>query len=388
MGVVKFYSYLVAIISSRYQLEQCEVSVNPIKSALSCILGASLMLCAACSQAQSDVDTCLEISLTGTMGGPSVFAGLAGSGTLVKYGNVENNCGDIHLQFDAGRATSLRLSELGVGVNKLDAIFITHLHSDHTVGLVDILQTRWHFFGKPIDLVCSADQTVEKPSPRTLSCANFGEHIADAAIQAGEIAQRSAESKKRNSNGPASIVNHIAVEAKPASKTAAAKPVQVWQSGDVSVSAINSRHIPGHLSYRVDTPKGSVVIGGDAGNDLAKPPRENSTSAAVESLSQDADVLVHSTIHPVFGPDGGSKFPAPIFFRQSTAADLGALAKRAKVKHLMLTHLIPPIGAKSVGPYKVPGGPLSEASYVDAVSPSDYKGQLYVGKDKLTLRLP
>ncbi len=367
-----------------------------MKSVKVYILGALVVFCAACSHVQSgdsqvssnDQKTCLEVSLTGTMGGPSVFGGLAGSGTLVKYGRVENNCGDVHLQFDAGRATSLRLSELGVGVNKLDAIFITHLHSDHTVGLVDILQTRWHFFGKPVDLVCSEDKTSFKPEPRTLSCANFGEHIADASIQAGEIAQRSAESKKRDSNGPASIVNHIPVVAEPASKGTAAKPVQVWKSGDVTVSAINSRHIPGHLSYRVDTPKGSVVIGGDAGNDKASLPRENSTSAAVETLSQGADILVHSTMHPIFGPDGGSTFPVPIFLRQSTAGDLGALASRANIDNLMLTHLIPPIGAKSVGPYKVPGGALSEQDYADAVVESGYQGNIYVGKDKLTLRLP
>jgi ribonuclease Z len=322
------------------------------------------------------------------MGGPSVFGGLAGSGTLVKYGSTDNDCGDIILQFDAGRATSLRLSELGVGVNQLNAVFITHLHSDHTVGLIDILQTRWHFFGKPLDLVCSSDKTTDKPSPRTLSCANFGEHIADAAIHAGEIAQRSTESKKRDSSGPGSIVNFIPVQTALATKAAPALPVQVWQSGKVTVSAIASRHIPGHLSYRVDTPKGSVVIGGDAGNDIAKPPRPNSTSAAVERLSQGADVLVHSTMHPVFGPDGGSSFPAPIFFRQSTAADLGALAKRAEVSHLMLTHLIPAIGAKSVGPYKVPGGPLREADYESSVQSSGYQGQLHVGKDKLTIRLP
>ena len=360
--------------------------MNNINPTLMCLFVLSSMLVTACSQAQSD--TCLEISLTGTMGGPAVFGGLAGSGTLVKYGSIDNDCGDIKLQFDAGRATSLRLSELGVGVNQIDAVFITHLHSDHTVGLVDIFQTRWHFFGKPLDLVCSADQATDKPSPRTLSCANFGDHIADAAIQAGEIAQRSAENNKRASSGPSSIVNYIPVQAAPATKTTPAASVQVWQSGAVTVSAIASRHIPGHLSYRVDTPQGSVVIGGDAGHDIAKPPRPNSTSAAVERLSQGADVLVHSTMHPVFGPDGGSKFPVPIFFRQSTAADLGALAKRAQVSHLMLTHLIPAIGAMSVGPYKVPGGPLSEADYEKSVSTSGYQGQLHVGRDKLTLRLP
>ena len=350
------------------------------------------LLITGCASADSSVEAggsdapkdqnCLEIILTGTMGGPANYDGLAGSGTLVKYGSEANNCGDIHLQFDAGRATSLRLSELGVGVNKLDAIFITHLHSDHTVGLVDILQTRWHFFGKPVDLICSADQVADKPLARTMSCANYAEHIADAAIHGGEIAQRSGESNKRNASGPASIVNHISVVPNSAEASV------VWQSGVVRVSAIGSRHIPGHLSYRVDTPQGSVVIGGDAGNDIPRPPRPNSTSAAVERLAQGADVLVHSTMHPVFGPEQGSSFPAPLFHRQSTAGDLGGLAKRAGVEYLMLTHLIPTLDAVSHGPYKVPGGPLGESDYVDAARAGGFQGDVFVGRDKLKLRLP
>ena len=338
---------------------------------------------ASSTQEVTQEGNCLEVSLTGTMGGPAIFNGLAGSGTLVKFGSVANNCGDVMLQFDAGRGTAIRLSELGVPVNKLDAVFITHLHSDHTVGLVDIMQTRWHFFGKPLDLVCSADKTAQKPAPRTLSCDNFGQHIADAAMEAGEIAQRSIESNKRDSAGPSAMVNFISVES-----GADNTPTEVWSSGEVSVLAVASQHIPGHLSYRVNTPQGSVVIGGDAGNNVPSPPRPNSTSAAVEALAKDADVLVHSTMHPVFGPDGGSNFPPKIFFRQSTAGDLGALSKRANVANLMLTHLIPAIGAKSVGPYQVPGGPLTAADYEKAVAESDYQGAVHVGTDKLTLRLP
>jgi len=35
---------------------------------------------------------CLIVTLTGTQGGPSVLNGLAGSGTLVRYGDDSNNC--------------------------------------------------------------------------------------------------------------------------------------------------------------------------------------------------------------------------------------------------------------------------------------------------------
>ena len=35
----------------------------------------------------------------------------------------------------------------------------------------------------------------------------------------------------------------------------------VLSYGDVKVTAIRSTHVPGNVSYRVDTPAGSVVIG-------------------------------------------------------------------------------------------------------------------------------
>ena len=152
-------------------------------------------------------------------------------------------------------------------------------------------------------------------------------------------------------------------------------------------SAIRSTHVAGHASYRVDTPAGSVVVGGDAGNDTRQPPRDTSTSAQVETLSQGADILVHSVIHPVMGPDGTSGFPPPIYFRQSTATDLGSLSDRAGVGHLMLTHLIPPMGAARQGPYPIEGGGLSEADYVNAVRDGGFEGGVTVGTDMATHRI-
>ena len=326
-------------------------------------------------------ENCLRVTLTGTQGGPPSFKGLAGAGTLVQYGDETNNCGAIKLQFDTGRGTTQSLSAIGVPVGKLNAVFYTHMHSDHTEGLADIAQLRWHFNsgGPKLDMVVS--EPAKSPRGHTLSGALLAKHIGDAFINSGEMAQRLAENPKRLAGGPAELLNLKEF-------SATLEPMEVWASGDVKVSAISSRHIPGHASYRVDTPAGSVVIGGDAGNDSPKPPRPSSTSAQVEKLSMGADIIVHSTIHPVMGPDFDSGFPAPIYFRQSTATDLGAMAKRTKTKHLMLTHLIPPLGAARQGPYPIPGGALSEASYRDAVSKSGYDGNVVVGTDLLTVQLP
>src|SRR5215468_9124502 len=58
------------------------------------------------------------------------------------------------------------------------------------------------------------------------------------------------------------------------------EPQVVWSAGDVKVSAVRSTHIAGHVSYRADTPAGSVVIGSDAGNDVLR--HRSSTSDQVE----------------------------------------------------------------------------------------------------------
>src|SRR6202162_4979268 len=107
----------------------------------------------------ADAAPCLIVTLTGTQGGPQSFNGLAGAGTLVRYGDDSNDCGAVKLQFDAGRGTTMRLSQLGVGPEQLNAVFFTHMHNDHTEGFADLIQLRWTFngTGPKIDAVCSSD---------------------------------------------------------------------------------------------------------------------------------------------------------------------------------------------------------------------------------------
>ena len=49
---------------------------------------------------------CLLVTITGAMGGPPNFNGMAGPGTLVRYGDDSSGCGAVKIQFDAGRATN------------------------------------------------------------------------------------------------------------------------------------------------------------------------------------------------------------------------------------------------------------------------------------------
>ena len=64
------------------------------------------------------------------------------------------------------------------------------------------------------------------------------------------------------------------------------------------------------------------------------------------------------------------------------------MAKRAGAKHLMLTHLIPPIGAAKQGPWTIPGGPLKEADWRKAAQDGGFTGNVIVGTDLASVRLP
>jgi ribonuclease Z len=325
---------------------------------------------------------CLIVTLTGTSG-PPPYEGLAGPGTLVRYGDDANDCRSVLMQFDAGRGTLMRLAQVGVQAAQLNAVFFTHIHSDHTEGFSDIVQMRW-MFGSPqgpkLDVVCSTD--AKSQLGFTLSCSKLVAHIDDAYDQSGETAYRAAELKGViDAAGPVAGLNVITFDPKD-------EPRVVWTSGDVKVSAIRTTHIPGSAAFRVDTPAGSVVIGGDASNDAQEPPRKTSTSDQVEKLAKGADVLVHTTIHPVLSPERGASTPPPVYYRQSNATDLGALAQRDGIKYLMLTHLAPPVGAAMQGTVKVQGGALTEQDYKKAAQDGGYTGNIIVGTDLASVRLP
>ena len=131
---------------------------------------------------------CMLITLTGTQGGPPAFKGLAGPGTLVRYGEDSNNCSAVKLQFDTGRGTVMWLAELNIAPEQLNAVFFTHMHNDHTEGFADLVTLRWMFFGK-IDAVCTSDsfrhwasRSAAGNSPRTSLILLFSRARSPSAI--------------------------------------------------------------------------------------------------------------------------------------------------------------------------------------------------------------
>jgi ribonuclease Z len=326
-------------------------------------------------------DDCLRVTLVGTQGGPAQREGLGlpGPTTLVEFGSTDSDCRDgAQLLFDVGRAAVVELSKLDVRTSDIDAIFVTHIHSDHTDGLYTFFNDLWYRSGS-VDVVCH--DRVEFANGQFVDCeklvvgvgADKGafDGIDGPLEESGEIALRQFDGSRSSNiqDSPSDRANMVLLNANNTARV-------IWSKDDVAVSVVRSTHVAGHASYRVETPIGNAVIGGDAANDNLDPfTRPWSTSDQVEALAAGAQILVHSAIHPALAP--GSGFPIELFRRQSTALDLGAMAERAGVQHLMLTHLFPAIGQDNVLGFPIT--PLTSADWAFLALIGGFTGQIHVG---------
>ena len=77
----------------------------------------------------------IKVTLLGT-GSPIPIIERFGPSTLVEAGSEK-------LLIDCGRAASLRLWQHRVPLGAITAVFLTHLHSDHVVGIPDLWLTGW-----------------------------------------------------------------------------------------------------------------------------------------------------------------------------------------------------------------------------------------------------
>jgi ribonuclease Z len=85
-------------------------------------------------QSPADGDD-FRVTLLGT-GSPPPVMNRFGPGVLVQ-------AGDQTLLFDCGRGVAQRLFQLGVKLGAANKLFLTHLHSDHVVGIPDLWLTGW-----------------------------------------------------------------------------------------------------------------------------------------------------------------------------------------------------------------------------------------------------
>ena len=91
-----------------------------------------------------------RVTLLGT-GVPIPSAERFGPATLIE-------AGDQVVLIDAGRGATIRLFQIGVPIGKIDALLLTHFHSDALVGIPDLWLTGWlsSYFGarqKPFHVI-------------------------------------------------------------------------------------------------------------------------------------------------------------------------------------------------------------------------------------------
>lgn len=273
-----------------------------------------------------------QVTITGT-GTPLATHDRAGAGVLVRYG-------DVHLQFDAGRATVPRLLAAGSSPAKLSALFLTHYHSDHLVGLQDLVLSHW-----TMDVY---DEAVRLPivapdGPTTRFCERMLD-IWDDDLEVRAL---------HNLREPKPKIDIIGFDVP-------ATPTEVWSSGQVRVIAGQVRHEPivGAVGYRVETPDGVIAISGDT-----------IVCDEVAALAEGADVMVYEAMRM----DVIAQRPEDKRYIMHYHADtrlIGEQMARLNVPKLMLTHLIP-----------APADTAGEQAFIDEVREGGYEGEIMVCSD-------
>jgi len=99
------------------------------------MVGATLLTGAWTSAMAADKAPDIRVTLLGT-GTPTPRPDIYSMSTLVE-------AGDQKLVFDLGRGSTIRLFQNKIPLGAITAHFITHLHSDHIVGLPDMWMTGW-----------------------------------------------------------------------------------------------------------------------------------------------------------------------------------------------------------------------------------------------------
>src|SRR5713101_3935550 len=232
--------------------------------------------------------------------------------------------GDKTILIDCGWGATLRLYQAGIRLPSIDAVFFTHLHSDHTTDFADFLVMRW--VGG-----ISAPLPVYGPEGTANMVAGFRQALyADTRFRIAH------HGEKLSPIGTACDVTEI---------SAGEQPVEIAKIGEMTIKAFAVDHRPVIPAYgfRVKRNGRSIVISGDT----------NSCPGLING-ARDADMLVCDSMNrammSVFeenlrragNPRQASLLEDAHTYHASTE-DAATVAKAAGVKHLVLSHVMPSI---------------------------------------------
>jgi len=191
-----------------------------------------------------------------------------------------------------------------LNVLNLKQAFATHLHSDHTLGLADLILTPW---------ILERDAPLSLYGPRGLR--KMTDHLV--AAYAEDIRVRTTGGEPKHHHDPRVVSVHEI------------SPGVVYRDDRVTVTAFAVKHgaWPQAFGYRFQTPDRTVVISGDTGPD-----------SRIEDQCRRCDVLVHE----VYSEAGFARRPAEwqaYHSRYHTSSrELGQIASRARPGLLVLYH--------------------------------------------------
>ena len=188
---------------------------------------------------------------------------------------------------------------------ELKIVFITHLHSDHTLGYPDLIFSPW---------VLGRTEALEAYGPRGLK--NMTSHIEKAWTEDVRIRRRGLE--QANATGYQVNVHEI-------------QPGVVYRDENVTVTAFLVRHgiWKQAYGYTLETKDRKIVISGDT-----------APTDEVVKACDGCDVLLHE----VYNPHGNELQDAhwKEYFRtfHTSPAELGDIARRARPKLLVVYHQV------------------------------------------------
>lgn len=269
------------------------------------------------------------MQLLGT-GTPVADPARCGSGT-----SIEASGGWVLV--DCGRGVCQRVLQAELDVQRLRAVFLTHHHSDHVSDLASLAIMRWASGATtPLVVVASAGP-----------CSEFARRCLDPYPDESFFSQADPASGPRPSVDLRSF-------------TATSDAVEVFADPSFSVkSALVDHHpIEAAVGYRIVADSNVVVVSGDT-----------AVCDGIEMLAASADVLVHEALR-------ASLVAESLLAWNASAESVGAMAERAGVTHLVLTHLIP-----------APGDAAAESEFEADARAGGFRGQISVARDQLSLTL-
>jgi ribonuclease Z len=245
----------------------------------------------------------MQLTLLGT-GCPVVSLDRHGPAQLVRHQGRS-------LLIDCGTGVTQRLVAAGCPGRDLDAVLLTHLHSDHLVDLYQLIVSSWH-------------QGRERPQ-RIYGPAGTRAHVDGLmALWEPERRLRIAHEKRPSATGLEVEVTEIEAG---------------WHCafGDLIVTAVEVDHRPVTPAFGFAFTGGGkrVVFSGDT-----RP------CETLEIAAKNADLLLHEVfIHremPVIDGVRSAATVASVADYHTLSTDVGKLAARAAVGCLALTHFVPP----------------------------------------------